>query len=382
MSGRITVLLATYSNSGVPRIRLTLTRILASRGFNVDLVLVGGTLPEAERIKFSDSVNVVELRKSRVAAALPSLVKYFRRARPSGIIAAESHINVIAMVALRLSCVSAPITVSFHVPPDRDSSKPLWHKARWNSLIGHWVFPRAAAIVAISSGMADSLARSLRLPITSIRVIHNPVVHSGLFDKASREMEPAIDTGAGFILGVGRLSPNKGFIELIDAFALIRDDTKLNLVILGEGVDRSRLEERVRKLSLGNRVFLPGAVNNPYSWMANAKLFVSSSHFEGLSNVIIEALACGCPVVATDCFTGPKEILKNGRYGELVPVGDSTAMAKAIQRALEKKHDRQALKKRAMDFHADGIIDQYLEVLGLPKKPHKPANTRVGSRGR
>lgn len=365
MSKRISLLLATYSNSGVPRNRLSLAAGFASRGYQVDLVLIGGVLPEFERQALPEKVQVIELGKARVAAALPSLVGYLRRARPLAVVAAEEHLNVVAIVAVLLSGVSSAISVSFHVPPEREAANPLWRKGRWNSVLGRWLFPRATAIVAVSTGMADALAKTARLPRDSIRVIHNPVVRDALFEMALETPWPTISHGSEFVLSVGRLSPNKGYADLIDAFALIHSETNLNLVILGEGVARSELEAKVSALGLEDRIFLPGAVDNPFAWMARAKLFVLASYFEGLSNVLVEAMACGCPVVSTDCPTGPREILRDGRYGPLVPLRDPRALAEAMRQTLDNPPDVELLKRRAMDFHVGLIVEQYVEALGL-----------------
>jgi glycosyltransferase involved in cell wall biosynthesis len=136
-------------------------------------------------------------------------------------------------------------------------------------------------------------------------------------------------------------------------------------VILGEGPQRPELEACVRDLGLEDDVWLPGAVDNPYAWMARAQLFVLASYFEGLPTVLIEALACGCPVVSTDCPTGPREILEDGRHGELVPMRDPEALAAAMARTLDNPLDSETLKTRAMDFHVDRIADEYLDALGF-----------------
>lgn len=365
MNQRISLFLARYSNSGVPRNRLSLAAGFAAHGFSVDLVLIRGALPEYERQALPETVRVVELGKGRVMSALPTVVRYLRETRPIAAIAAEEHLNIMVIIAVRLARVSSAVSVSFHVPPEREASKRLWQKGRWNSLLGHWVFPRASAIVAVSSGLADGLARVSRLPRETIHVIYNPVVRDALFEKAKQEPQPVIDCGPDFILSVGRLSSNKGYADLIDAFALIQSKSSFNLVILGEGVARPGLEEKIRRLGLEERVFLPGAVDNPFAWMVRAKLFVLASYFEGLSNVLVEAMACGCPVVSTDCPTGPREILQDGRCGSLVPLRDPRALADAMLESLDNPLGSELLVKRSLDFHVDLIVDQYLNALGL-----------------
>jgi glycosyltransferase involved in cell wall biosynthesis len=363
---RISILLASYSVSGVPRVQLNLAHGIARRGYSVDFVLFSGALPANERDALPLNVRVVELHKQRVVAALPALVEYFRKERPEAVIAAEEHLNLVAVTALRISRIKASIAISFHVPPTLEASKPLWRKGRWVSLLGHWVYPRADAIVAISKVMGDTLAKVSRLPRDSIRVIHNPVVSDRLFIKA--RLSPGSmfeEVDAPIVLGVGSLDKRKGFLDLIEAFATLRAQRNARLVILGEGPQRPELEACVRDLGLEDDVWLPGAVDNPYAWMARAQLFVLASYFEGLPTVLIEALACGCPVVSTDCPTGPREILEDGRHGELVPMRDPEALAAAMARTLDNPLDSETLKTRAMDFHVDRIADEYLDALGF-----------------
>jgi len=358
--------------------RLNLVRSLAARGFEVDLVLCVGLLPVSERDQLPASVRVIELKKKRIIAAWLPLVRYFRRGRPLGVLCAEDHLNIIATSALRFSRIRAVISISFHVSPSLEASKTLWTKARWVSIIGHWVFPRTNAIVAISSGMADTLARVARLPRDSITVIYNPVVSDSLFQKSLMAVEPAPSCReSSLILSVGRLHPSKGFLDVLEAFASLRKKRDLQLVILGEGPQRAELEARIRDLGLENNVYLAGAVDNPYAWMARSQLFVLASQFEGLSNVIIEALACGCPVVSTDCPTGPREILEDGQFGELVPMHDPKALARAMERTLDEPLAAETLKARAMDFHVERIVDQYLQALGLPSTPEAGSKTRT-----
>jgi len=140
-------------------------------------------------------------------------------------------------------------------------------------------------------------------------------------------------------LSIGRLTKAKNYSTLIEAFAKVRQQRDVRLAILGNGEERPSLEGLVRRLGLENDVWLPGFVDPPYPYLARASVFVQSSIWEGFPTVIVEALAFGVPVVSTDCPSGPREILENGRFGELVPVGDVEALADAIRRALDVPHD-------------------------------------------
>jgi len=165
------------------------------------------------------------------------------------------------------------------------------------------------------------------------------------------------------ILGAGRLNPQKNFSLLLRAFAGVRQQRSARLIIMGEGPQRPELEKLAQDLGVAADVALPGYVANPYAAFSRANLFVLSSDYEGLGNVLIEAMACGCPVVATDCPSGPREILSDGRYGALPPVGDAKAMAEAMACTLEAPCSADMLRQRADFFSLEASVKGYLRLL-------------------
>ena len=171
------------------------------------------------------------------------------------------------------------------------------------------------------------------------------------------------DDGPPIILSVGRLARVKDFPTLLCAIQHVSTNRRIRLIILGEGNWRKRLESMARKLGVEELVSLPGWVDNPYAFMSRAALFVLSSKHEGLGNVLIEALACGCPCVSTNCPSGPAEILDNGRFGPLVPVGDAPALAAAVESVLDCPPNESRLLKRAADFSFNASIDHYERIL-------------------
>jgi len=230
------------------------------------------------------------------------------------------------------------------------------------------LYPKADRIVAVSQGVANDLISLLNLPHEKVTVIYNPVVTPELFEQAKQPVSCSWfeQNRLPVILAVGRLSPEKDYPTLFRAFSLVRQVRPAKLLILGEGEERSNLERLAIELGIQNDVSMPGFVDNPFAFMAKASVFVLSSAWEGFGNVLVEALACGCPVVATDCRSGPREILDNGRYGRLVPVGDHEALAKAILETLDNPDfpaDRQTRLQRAMEFSVDAAVDKYLKVL-------------------
>jgi glycosyltransferase involved in cell wall biosynthesis len=223
----------------------------------------------------------------------------------------------------------------------------------------------ADAVVAVSQGIADDLVEHTALVVDRVVTVTNPTWSPAIAAAAAAPLEhPWLAPGEPpLLLAAGRLSPAKDFATLVRAFARVRRLRQAHLVILGEGGRRSRIEALCRELGVGDSVVLPGFVDNPFAWMSRAALFVLSSAWEGSPGVLVEAMACGCPVVSTDCPSGPAEILANGRYGRLVPVGDDEALAGAIVEALDAPADADALRARAREFDARRAVDRYLEVL-------------------
>jgi glycosyltransferase involved in cell wall biosynthesis len=223
-------------------------------------------------------------------------------------------------------------------------------------------YPLANARVGVSSGVADDMARLSGMDRSRINVIHNPAA-TGRVLESGYALPPAMAERSGpILLTVGTLKAVKRHDLLIRAFArLPRADA--TLCILGEGQERAGLETLIGLLGIQDRVLLAGYQADPAPWYAHAHLFVLSSDYEGFSNVIVEALEHGLPVVSTNCPTGPHEILEDGKYGTLVPVGDVDALARAMDQALSASQDREQLKRRASDFSVDKAADAYLDLL-------------------
>ena len=229
-----------------------------------------------------------------------------------------------------------------------------------------------------SEGVARDLEQHTQIPMQQMTVIHNPVVTPDFTQKAQEEItHPWFEKGQPpVLLGVGRIVKQKNFATLVQAFARVRQHHPARLMILGDVDPREPevkpgLEALIQKFGLQDDVLFLGFVENPYAYMAKANVFVLSSIYEGFGNVVAEAIATGTPVVSTDCESGPAEILNQGQYGELVPVGDYEAMANAIMATLKQPTDSQILKVRSQAFTIDCIVHQYLDVLnGLQAMPH------------
>jgi glycosyltransferase involved in cell wall biosynthesis len=309
-------------------------------------------------------VRIVDLKARRVMTSLPGLVRYLRRERPEALLSAMHHANTVAIWARQISGVPTRILVSIHNTTSVSLHKARHLRANLLSYLAGRFYPYADAIIAVSKGVAEDFSNISGIPLDRINIIYNPVVVPELFERAKEQIEhPWFAPGQPpVILGVGRLTRQKDFQTLIRAFEIVRRERFVRLVILGEGEERPQLETMIKELGLEEDVALPGFVTNPYAYMARAAVFVLSSAWEGLPTVLIEALACGCPVVSTDCPSGPAEILKNGKYGLLVPVGDTFALGKAITKTLETP-----LKCNVdiSSYTLYSAVEQYGKVLGV-----------------
>jgi glycosyltransferase involved in cell wall biosynthesis len=228
-------------------------------------------------------------------------------------------------------------------------------------------YPRLDRIIALSRGVADDLVQIVPAAAPLVTVIYNAGLDDTLASRAAAPLEEAPDSGGkGVVVACGRLAAQKGYPHLLDAFARVNRETGAQLWILGEGPDRAAIESRIAQLGLSGAVHLLGFRKNPYPYMARADVFVLSSLYEGFGNVIVEAMAVGAPVVATDCPHGPAEIITNDVNGLLVPTADPTALAAALSRALG---DRQLARRlaeagraRAQDFHVTKIAARFAEA--------------------
>jgi glycosyltransferase involved in cell wall biosynthesis len=359
---KLAIFLPSLSGGGAERAMLNLAHGLAESGYSVDLVLAQAKGPYLDDVH--DTVRIVDLQASRVLASIPALARYLRRERPKAVVSALNYANVVALWARRLAGSSSRVLVNEQNTISRSAGNSARRRQR---LVPHLVklfYPWADYVIGNSEGVAEDLAQVTGLPPSQLKMLYNPVVTPEVRERARSPLDhPWFAAGQPpVVLAVGRLTRQKDFPSLIRAFAQVRQTRPARLLILGEGVDRPALEELVNELGLGDDVAMPGFVDNPYAYMSRASLYVLSSRWEGLPTVLIEALYCGPSIVATDCPSGPKEILANGKHGALVPVGDVTALAQAIEAGLAGKTP----PPREESWHpysVEAVVEQYLGLM-------------------
>ncbi|MEL6927023.1 MAG: glycosyltransferase [Cyanobacteria bacterium J06600_6] len=359
---RITFFLDALHGGGAERAVVNILKGLVQRDeFDLDLVLATKEGPYLDSVP--SEVRIVDLQAGRAISATFPLVSYLRRNRPWAVVGSMGHVNVVASMATKLSGVKTKLLLVEHNTISANQIKLKRSKLVFQLM--KWLYPTADGVGGVSVGVSRDLEQCLGLKPESVRVLHNPVVNEDLIAQSQADLDHpwfAADTPPVF-LAVGRLSPQKDFPNLLKAFALVREHKSARLMILGEGEDRSALESMIKDLGITNDVLLPGFVSNPYAYMRHASCFVLSSRQEGLPTVLIEAMACGCPVVSTDCPSGPDEILAGGTYGILAPVKDSAALGRGMLATLENPTASETLKKRANQYSTAKTVGTYVSLL-------------------
>lgn len=360
---KISVLTARFAISGVPLAQLRFSRALAALGHNVDFLI--GLVNPGYEIPKGDDVNVVVLRKPRVIGMLILLIKYFRENKPDVVFSAGDHLNAVVLLAAIISRSKAKISCSSRVTPFDTYSKIPFSKRWILKICMNMLMPRANALTCVSSDMVDQY----KVVLNSNRHV---CVYNIIDDIQSRKrMNEPVDeewfnsNDEPVLIAAGSLVLWKGFSDLLLAMSELTKTRKTRLIILGDGPMRAELEAQIKVLSLENVVKILGYVDNPLKYFTRADIFVLSSHVEGLPNVLVEAMMCGCTPVSTNCPTGPREVLQDGRYGYLVPVSDPLAMAEGIKHALDKPIQDYLLREAVQPFAELAVVEKHFKILQI-----------------
>ncbi|MDI6703408.1 MAG: glycosyltransferase [bacterium] len=354
---KVAFLLPSLQGGGAEKATITLVNNLDRKYFKPLVVICRN-----ERCYFSPrhDVPVINLNKSRTRYTLLPLMRFLKKEKPDILYSAMWHINFIAICTKILAHVSTHVVISVHNNPTMTLLK---EGRRWIiSLIYSKFYKKADRVIGVSKGVVNDL-KSYGVPEEKLQAIYNPVVDKEIFSQQLEDVNhPWFQKGETVILSVGRIVEQKGYPYLIRAFAKVRKRLDAKLVILGEGEDLQRLKMLAKEVSIDDSVDFVGFQKNPFKYMYRAACFVLSSLWEGHGLVLIEAMACGTPVISTRCPYGPEEIITDGVNGLLVPVRDEVALAKAIIKVLTDKELARKLRKngkeRAMDFSVKKMVDE------------------------
>ncbi len=356
---RVALFCPSLRGGGAERVMVQLANKFADQNLDVDLVLAnaqGGYLSEV-----STKVNIVDLKSHRVAVALPGMIKYLRKQRPIAMLSTLGEANLIAVYAKYLSRVPVRLLLREASVINKDFMRL---KERMVFELISRAYPFASGFIPVSTSVRDSMLKNIELKFSDMRIIYNPVDRDELGKRSKESIShPWLLDEDPVIVAVGRLTKSKDYPTLIRSFSKINKELNARLIIMGEGPDRIEIESLIRALKLEDRIELLGFVSNPFAYMARADLFVLSSAWEGLPNTLIQAMALNLRVIATDCLGGSAEILENGQWGTLVPVGDIDALAIAIQDALQNEDPVVYSSECLSRFDADKSASEYLNLL-------------------
>jgi len=367
---KIAFFLPNLGGGGTERNAVNLVNNLNREKYAVSLVL-----GKAEGVfinEISKDVPIINLNASYTLGFFLKLIRYFYKEKPDIFISAFPHINIVSIMARDLSgakakvVITEQITVSILKRTARNLSRRLVARFILPYLI-RFIYPRAEAIICVSRGVADDLSKIIHSS-DKIGVIYNPIAISEIDKLAQDSVDHPwfFDLKIPVILMVGRLNKTKDYLNLLKAFKLVIQKRPARLTILGKGPEEKKIKLFAYKLGLSDNILFLGFQENPYKYMKRASVFVLSSFHEGFGNVIVEAMACGTPVVSTDCMSGPGEIIENGENGILVPVANYKALAEAVLKVLDNPFLARKLseqgKKRAEYFSIERSVKKYEEI--------------------
>lgn len=364
----LAILVSFSGDGGVERM---IANLCAEFVKHVTVDLLAMKLEGGHASRIPEGVNIIPLKARHSLTSVNEVTEYLKRAKPDALLAAKDRAGRAAVRAVAKAGTSTPLFIRLGT----NLSAALESKSRFNRWLRtspmRGVYSKVQGVIAVSEGVKADTLKITGLPENRVHVIRNPVITPRLEEQAAEAVphDWLQRKPLPVIVGMGRLTKQKGFDTLLRAFAEIQDGTPARLILLGEGQDRDDLLELAEELHVSERLLLAGFQRNPYAWLARADLFALSSNWEGSPNALTEALALGVPSVSTDCPSGPAELLAAGRYGPLVPVGDVEALASAIRITLRAPKPPPVLREAVAEYRADLSARRYLALMGLIDPP-------------
>ena len=353
---KVTLFISSLSIGGAERVTVNLANQLAENGHKVEVLVVtdGGEFAD----ELAPAVEQCVLPVDRIRWTAIPLTRHLYRKRPDVLISFMTPANVMAIVAVRMAMVSTTVIVTEHSTQSGRQGMAV----KRNMALASWTYRFADHVVAVSKGVSEDIRKWAGVSRDKITTIYNPVITEEQIGKNYEVPSHSWfqDDDIEVVLSVGRHAEEKDYPTLIRAFTLLLEEHEnARLMLLGGGELTQEYRSLTTELGIEAEVEMPGFIKHPYPYMSHADVFALSSRVEGLSLVLIEAMACGTPVVSTDCPNGPSEVLAGGKYGELVAVADPSSLKNALMRVLSDPTDTQLLQDRARDFSVSKAATKY-----------------------
>jgi glycosyltransferase involved in cell wall biosynthesis len=363
LNKRVAFFLTSPSGGGAERAMISVANYLVDNGWQVDVVF--GRPNGPYRANVDSRASIFDLNVDRLRGMMQPMHRYMRERKPDVVLSALTPCDLVMLFGRMLLGWKARLIISIQNHPvevGRQGGRRL--DRFWPFFVRHF-YGRADCVSGISGGVAVATAGLLGVDVRKVPVIPNPVIAPGFAQLLQEAPEHPWfhDSGPPVVLAAGRLTKQKDYPTLLRAFKLLLQRRSARLVIIGDGEERKELERLARDLGISEHLAMPGFIGNPYCWMRCAQLFVLSSRWEGFANVVAEALACGVPVVSTDCPSGPGEILASGDFGRLVQVGDANALAQAMDESLDAQVQHERLVARGMEYSVSKIAPRYVDLI-------------------
>lgn len=363
MNKKVALFVSNLRGGGAERVIVILANSFHKLGYDVDLILVQAIGPYLKEVH--DGVNVISLNKSKNIFSLFPFIKYLKKERPYVVLSTLLQVSIITVLARKLSGVKTKVVLRETINVSADAQFNKNKSEQFIGLFRKWAIKNADKIVAPSIGVGEDLKTRYNLEDAKVNVVFNPLEINRMIENSSfsTPLLEEIDETIPILLAVGRLSWQKNFDVLIQAFEKVSKSTRACLIILGEGEERKVLENMIKAKGLKDRVFMPGFMENPFPYFKRAAVFILSSRYEGMPNALIQAMVFQTQIVSTDCPSGPREILEGGKYGCLVGVGDVNSIAVGIEKGLNQELLTPSHDLIIERFESRSIAQKYLQIL-------------------
>ena len=362
---RIGIVIYSLTGAGAERVSVNLAHEFMTAGHSVDFVLASGKGELMNEVPAEAGIHVARAGGAKGWRA--AIRDYAVAQSPDVLLAMMEGAGVLTIQAVK---ERVPVYVVSHIHFSRHCRAAPRKKERWlMPLAARWYLRKAAGVIGVSEGVTEDIRRAAGLDPDKVHTIYNPILNDAFYRKTAGPVEHpwfAPDRDWLTVVTVGRLTEQKDHDTLLRAISDVARERPVRLVVFGQGERLAELKALAKDLGIDGMVEFAGFDPNPYRYMAAADVFALSSRWEGFGNVLVEALACGTAVVSTDCPSGPREILENGHFGELVPMGDSSALFEAINRA-DTNFVGNNIEQHLEKFASAQVGDLYLRIMGIVK---------------